>query len=408
MDLFVLEGAYNSLTFLQTHVTRSCLMVNTTSLVDLAHTHIRLHHLGVRIILSELREEFWILRARQAIKKVLHKCLPCKMAKNPRGRQIEAPLPADRVKTQKTFAVTGIDFAGPLYIRVGSNTRKSYTALFTRATTRAVHLELCTDMTTDKFLLAFQRFVGRRGLPHTLYSDNAQTFHATNKHLSQLWTSLFAAKTHQFLAHNNINWKFIAPRVAWWGGWWKRMVGTTKPCLHKVLGRFQVSEGLNTILVATEAAINSRPIVQTEDESGALTTAHFLVRERLTAIPTGPEPEMNGSLTKEFRMRQKLVDNLWRWWQREYLTTLRSFHEVWQQQASPKFGIGDVALLQEVRPRHMWKRAHFEQFVKGRDGKIRTVVLRTTEGNKITRPIQLVIPLEVDQGGEDVEECLSS
>ena len=34
-------------------------------------THIRLHHLGVRIVLSELREEFWILRARQAIKKVL-------------------------------------------------------------------------------------------------------------------------------------------------------------------------------------------------------------------------------------------------------------------------------------------------------------------------------------------------
>ena len=49
------------------------------------HTHIRLHHLGFRIILSELREEFWVLRARQAIKKVLHRCLPCKMAKNPRG-----------------------------------------------------------------------------------------------------------------------------------------------------------------------------------------------------------------------------------------------------------------------------------------------------------------------------------
>jgi len=49
-------------------------------------TEIRLHHLGVRIILFELIEEFWILRARQAIKKVLHKCLPCKMAKkNPRS-----------------------------------------------------------------------------------------------------------------------------------------------------------------------------------------------------------------------------------------------------------------------------------------------------------------------------------
>ena len=44
-------------------------------------THIRLHHLGVRLILAELREEFWILHARQAIKQVLHSCLPCRMAK---------------------------------------------------------------------------------------------------------------------------------------------------------------------------------------------------------------------------------------------------------------------------------------------------------------------------------------
>jgi len=87
---------------------------------------------------------------------------------NPGGHQIEAPLPADRVNPHKPFVVTGIDLAVPLYIRVGSNIRKSYTALFTCATTRAVHLELCTDMTTDKFLLAFQRFVGRRGLLHTL------------------------------------------------------------------------------------------------------------------------------------------------------------------------------------------------------------------------------------------------
>jgi hypothetical protein len=87
---------------------------------------------------------------------------------------------------------------------------------------------------------------------------------------------------------------------------------------------------------------------------------------------------------------------------------LRNFHEVKQQQTSTRFRRGDVALLQEdVRPRHMWKRAVIEELIEGRDGRVRTVVLRTTEGTKITRPIQLVIPLEVDQGGEDVEECLS-
>jgi hypothetical protein len=63
-----------------------------------------------------------------------------------------------------------------------------------------------------------------------------------------------------------------------------------------VLGRFQVSEeGLNTTLVAIESAINSRSIVQAEDEAGALTPAHFLIGERLTAIPSGPEPETSGN-----------------------------------------------------------------------------------------------------------------
>ena len=234
----------------------------------------------MRIIISELKEEFWILRACQAIKEVLQKCLPCNLAKAHYGHQIEDPLPADWVTPQKPFGVTGIDFAGPFYIKVGSNMGKGYIALFTCATTHAVHLELCTDMTTDKFLLALQRFVGRKGLPHTVYTDNTQTFHTTNKHLAQLWTSLFAAKTHQFLTHHNISWKFIAPRAAWWGGWWEKMIGTTKCCLHKVLGRFQVSEGLNTTLMAIEAAINSRPSVQAEDEAEALTPAHFLIGER--------------------------------------------------------------------------------------------------------------------------------
>jgi len=44
-----------------------------------------------------------------------------------------------------------------------------------------------------------------------------------------------------------------------------------------------------------EAAIKPRPIVQAEDEEGALTPAHFLIGEKLTAIPSGPEPVTMGS-----------------------------------------------------------------------------------------------------------------
>jgi hypothetical protein len=162
---------------------------------------------------------------------------------NPRGQQIEAPLSSDSVKSSRPFAITGIDFAGPLYIK-GSEMRKAYISLFTSATTRAVHLEICTDMSTDKFLMALQRFVGRCGLPHTIYTDNANTFQAANFELSELWKQLSASKTHQFLAHSSIAWKFIAPRAASWGGCWERKTGTVKRlrkvlkrCLRKVLGQ---------------------------------------------------------------------------------------------------------------------------------------------------------------------------
>ncbi|GFT88907.1 integrase catalytic domain-containing protein, partial [Nephila pilipes] len=66
---------------------------------------------------------------------------------------------------------------------------------------------------------------GRRGLPNAIYTDNATTFHAANKELILLWQTLSSAKTQQYYAQNGITWRFIAPRAAWWGGWWERLIG---------------------------------------------------------------------------------------------------------------------------------------------------------------------------------------
>jgi hypothetical protein len=52
----------------------------------------------------------------------------------------------------------------------------------------------------------------------------------------------------------------------------------------------------------------------------------------------------------------------------------------------------------------MWKMFHVEELKVGRDGAKRTAVLRAPDGGVIVRPFQLVIPLEVDQGGVDVED----
>jgi hypothetical protein len=184
------------------------------------------------------------------------------------------------------------------------------------------------------------------------------------------------------------------------------MVGTTKSCIRKVLWKRQVNdEKLNTILTNIEAAINSRLLTQ-DDGPETLTPVHFLHGGRLNTIPSGPVPTLTKSLTKEFRLQQQAVEVFWKRWTKEYLLELRSYHQVRQPYGrKARFRVGDVVLLQEeVRPRHMWKRGRIEDLRPGLDGKTRTVILRTQDGGRLARPVQLVIPLEVDQDGEDVED----
>jgi hypothetical protein len=93
--------------------------------------------------------------------------------------------------------------------------------------------------------------------------DNARTFQAAKRELAELIQVFTDSKMAQNVSQNGVTWKFIAPRAAWLGGFWKRMVGTTKQCLRKLLGRSQADEGaLLTLLVEIEAVLNTRPIVQ--------------------------------------------------------------------------------------------------------------------------------------------------
>ncbi|GFY80177.1 integrase catalytic domain-containing protein [Trichonephila inaurata madagascariensis] len=106
--------------------------------------------------------------------------------------------------------------------------------------------------------MAFRRFVGRRGLPHTIYIDNATTFQTVNKELITLWNTLSSKNAQQFYAENGIRWKFIVPCVIWWGG---ETITLIKQCLRKTLERALLDEDkISTVLVGVEAPINSRPV----------------------------------------------------------------------------------------------------------------------------------------------------
>ncbi|XP_064481609.1 uncharacterized protein LOC135394678 [Ornithodoros turicata] len=211
-------------------------------------------------------------------KKVIFKYRVCARFRLKAASAPTAPLPGDRVTPSAPFETVGVDFAGPLMVRDGRELVKAYIALFMCAVTRAVHFELVSDLTARSFLMAFRRFATRRGLPKTVYSDNALTFKKESRDIEELHKNISRRDVQDFVAVDRVKWKFIVEKAAWWGGWWERLVRTIKDSLRRVLGRqFLTVEELMIVLHDAEACINSRPLTYLHalpDEPAALTPAH--------------------------------------------------------------------------------------------------------------------------------------
>ena len=178
--------------------------------------------------------------------------------------------------------------AGPIYIKrkEPETSRKVYTALFTCAVTRAVHLELTTDLTAHTFRRYLRRFVARRWVPALIVSDNAKQFKATAKALEQLFSN---PEVRHDLDTQKIEWKFNLERAPWWRGFFERMVaGNLKSGPRKVVGSAGLTyEELEMLLTKVEATLNSRPLTydNSELDEEVLTPSHLMYGRRIATLP---------------------------------------------------------------------------------------------------------------------------
>lgn len=377
---------------------------HTLSALLVDSVHRRILHGGIQSTLIALRERWWITQARQLVTSTLHRCKVCARFRATKGTAPTAPLPAERTTPTHPFDVTGVDFAGPLYIKGPSDSStKAYIALFTCATSRAVHLELVLDLTTKSFIAAFRRFISRRGAPSIMYSDNALTFKKASRDIANVWNVIRSRETQDFTATHRIRWRFIVERAAWWGGIWERMVRTVKGCLKRVIGRQRLTaDEMVTLLHEVEAVVNSRPLTfihSDPEEPSALTPGHLLIGRNLTALPevrvaASPHHQKASDVNKRWIYRQRLADMFWRRWRKEYLLELRSAHQSKPDKTSI-VSKGDIVIVHEDKlPRHLWTLARITELYRGRDGHVRSCELRLPSGRVIRRPVQLVYPLE--------------
>ena len=369
-------------------------------------THEKQLHGGVNSTLTAIRQCYWIPSARQVIRKLLRHCVTCqKVQGKPYQIPDPPPLIKERIQSAQPFEFTGVDFTGAMYVQDRGHENKVYVCLFTCAVSRAVHLEIVTDLSVESFLQAFRRFSSRKSLPKILISDNASTYMAAAEELLSLFKSTLLTQT---LNSKGVTWKFIPKRAPWYGGFWERLIGLTKAALKKVLGRtFATLPSLQTIIVEVEAILNDRPITYIPSDVNdpePLTPAHLLYGRRITSLPhpmveddelVDPNYGQNdeSDLRKRAKTQAVILKQFWKRWKLEYLTSLREFHKTTGSNTQ-KVRIGDVVLVHDDTPRINWQLAVIEDVVRGSDGLIRAAYIRTKNG-RTNRPIARLYPLEV-------------
>ncbi|GIX68451.1 reverse transcriptase [Caerostris darwini] len=192
------------------------------------------------------------------------------------------------------------------------------------------------SMTTKSFLLALRRFLSRRGVCQTIYSDNAKSFKAAERELQHFAKIVKEQELQDFISSQGVTWKFIIEHAPWWGGFNERLVKCVKDPLRKILGRALLTfEEVSTILTEIEAVINMRPLTYTTNDLGEtepLTPAHFLHFGKTEfSYPLHFADLVNKTLTKETLLRRKryqtnLLKQLWIKWKEQYVLSLNSAH----------------------------------------------------------------------------------
>ncbi|XP_055910832.1 uncharacterized protein LOC129945200 [Eupeodes corollae] len=365
---------------------------------DIHNNHL---HPGLSETFVIVRQRYWILGSRNLIRKIVSRCKTCFLQGKSTSQQLMGELPSHRVQPARPFTNTGCDYAGPFVIKLSkgrkSKLSKAYFAIFVCMSTKAIHLELVSDLTTDAFLAAFKRFVSRRGKCANMYSDNGTNFQGARRCLNEM-QKLVVSQAHNEeiasrLAMDGTAWHFIPPSAPHFGGLWEAGVKSVKLHLRRVVGSSILTfEELYTVLTQIESILNSRPIcVISDNDLNPLTPAHFLIGEPLTAVPEPSYLDIPTNRLSHWQHLQSMVQGFWKRWHAEYITSLQE-RPKWQRKEL-NLNIGDLVIIREPNlPPTRWILGRIAAVHPGSDDQIRVVTVKTANGTYL-RPITKLAPL---------------
>ncbi|XP_047039720.1 uncharacterized protein LOC124644424 [Helicoverpa zea] len=347
--------------------------------------HKRLLHAGPQLLLATIRESWWPLRGRDLAKQTVHKCIICTRQKGKALSVKMGNLPFERLEPGYPFLRCGVDYAGPMFILNrkgrGSKLEKCYVCLFICFTTRAIHLELVTSLTSEAYLLALKRFLCRRGKPAYIFSDNGKTFVGALKEFSD-FLNHSENDILNFAANENIKFSFIPPYSPHFGGLWEAGVKSFKYHLRRVGNVNLTYEEFSTLLAQIEALLNSRPMYPMSSDPNdllPLTPAHFLIGRPLTAPACEDLTASNTSRLVRYERIEQMRQNFWKRWSQEYVSELQT-RTKWQYNTGTIAPNTLVLIKDDNLPPLKWRLGRVITTFPGKDGLARVADIKTANG----------------------------
>lgn len=359
------------------------------------HEHLRLFHAGPQALLAAIREEYWPIGGRNLARITTKQCVVCTRLRGKSVEPIMGDLPAVRTDCSFAFSSCGVDFAGPFRIssRKGRGNRitKSYLCLFVCLTTKAVHLEVVSDLTSEAFILCIRRFVARRGKPYAIYCDNGRNFIGACNELGRMLQKS-QDSVFNYSANEGIRFVFGPAYSPHFGGIWEAGIKSSKYHLKRVAGEACLTfEELATLFSQIEAILNSRPLSPLSSDPNdptPLTPGHFLVGRPLTAVPS---PPITALRPNRYELIEKIRQQFWSRWQKEFLAEMQQ-RSRWRTQQQG-LNCGDLVLLREANlPPLQWRLGRVTRLHPGPDGVSRVADVTTTKGT-VTRAVRTMCPL---------------
>ena len=249
-------------------------------------------HIGVEYTRNYIQQRCHILGIRLFLRSLAFKCFDCRRFRAQGLQPPMADLPDIRFQETQSpvvFTNVGVDYLGPFAVVHRVTEVKTYICLFTCLVTRAIHLEVAEDLSTDKCLTAIRRFIARRGQPRLFLSDNGSNFLGARKQIRRRPLMLDHDYIKDQLLNQSVEWKLNPPSAPHFGGVWERLAQCVKRALLLNLGSAKLTPDVfATIVSEAECLVNSRPLTHVRsnhEDDNPLTPNHFLLGRPFCNVP---------------------------------------------------------------------------------------------------------------------------